>query len=145
MWFAFLLTIEAYRRFKDVVDSCYGSHLQHDYTTKIETFKTSYQKLRIPITPKIHAVIFHITEFCSSKGKGLGPWSEQTSESVHRDFLRVWNNYKIRSTQNNNYGKQLLSAVCKYNSTHLWIYEFRCDLNHYWVLGELSWWICYCH
>ena len=38
------------------------------------------------VTPKIHTVIFHIIEFCKVTGRGLGPWSEQTGESVTHDF-----------------------------------------------------------
>ena len=38
------------------------------------------------VTPKIHTVIFHIIEFCKVTGRGLGPWSEQTGESVTQDF-----------------------------------------------------------
>ena len=38
------------------------------------------------VTPKIHTVIFHIIEFCKIMGLGLGPWSEQTGESVTHDF-----------------------------------------------------------
>ena len=45
-----------------------------------ETFKLS--KLEISVTPKVHAVFFHVQEFCELTKMGLGPWSEQTSESV---------------------------------------------------------------
>ena len=37
--------------------------------------------------------MFHISEFCLMMGWGLGPWSEQTGESVH-DFKETWQRYK---------------------------------------------------
>ena len=42
-------------------------------------------KIGIPVTP-VHAVMFHVAKFCLMMGQGLGPWSEQTRESVHHDF-----------------------------------------------------------
>ena len=37
-------------------------------------------KLKINVTPTINAVMYHVGEFCSLKGQGLGTWSEQTGE-----------------------------------------------------------------
>ena len=50
---------------------------------------------------------------------GLAPWSEQTAESIHSDFKKVWSNFIVRDTGNPEYGKRLLEAIITYNSQHL--------------------------
>ena len=86
---------------------CYGTDLAPDYKQKINHFKSTYRKLGISTTPKVHAVFYHIIEFCQLMKKGLSPWSEQTLESVHQDFNKVWENYKVRNTEHPEYSERL--------------------------------------
>ena len=111
--------VNAFRLFNDVVDACYGDELQENYTTKIKEFSLAYKKLGINITPKIHAVMFHVEEFCSLTGRGLAPWSEQTSESIHHDFKGTWEDFNVKSVENPVYGDHLLRAVQTYNGQHV--------------------------
>jgi hypothetical protein len=60
-----------------------------------------------------------VAEFCEMKKFGLGPWSEQASESVHHDFQLVWENYKVKNIHHIDYGSKLYQALCVYNSRHL--------------------------
>ena len=110
---------EAFSAFNDVVSSCYGFDLATDYEEKIEIFRQSYMQLGVSITPKVHAVFYHIADFCNLTGFGLGPWSEQCGESIHHDFNEVWGHFKVNDTDHPKYGKALLDAVCYYNSLHL--------------------------
>ena len=48
-------------------------------TAYIHYFKLKYKQLKISVTPKVHAVLHHVSEFCKVTGKGLSPWSEQTA------------------------------------------------------------------
>ena len=109
----------AYKSFNEVVSSCYGSKLKSDYKDKIKTFKDDYMRLKISVTPKVHAVFFHAQEFCELTGKGLGPWSEQTSESSHQEFNKCWQNYIVKDQQNPLYEKRLLEAVQMFNNLNL--------------------------
>lgn len=52
----------------------------------INEFYTNYMDLKINYTPKVHAVFFHVIDFCSKTQKGLSFFSEQAIESVHSDF-----------------------------------------------------------
>ena len=63
--------------------------------------------------------MFHIAEFCTITGRGLGPWSEQSGESVQHDFKGTWNSSIVNDTNRDIYGENLLKAVCAYNSQHL--------------------------
>ena len=100
-------------------DYGYSKVLSSDYQQNINAFKKVYKELKISVTPKVHAVFFHVSEFCNLKKMGLGPWSEQASESVHHDFKKTWEHFKVRDTNHPEYGKRLLDAIVMYNSQHL--------------------------
>ena len=51
-------------------------------------FKESYLDLQILVTPKVHAVLFHMPEFCRRRGTGLGIFYEQASESAYNQFKK---------------------------------------------------------
>ena len=110
---------DAFTAFNDVVSSCYGDELQGDYVSMISSFATAYNRLGINITPKVHAVVFHVAEFCSFTGRGLAPWSEQTGEALHHDFAKTWENFFVRDMENPVYADHLLRAVCSYNGQHV--------------------------
>ena len=82
------------------------------YKEDIEMFRQDYLDLNINITPKVHAVIFHIVEFCERVDTGLGRFSEQASESVHHNFRTTWQRFK-------DYGQCLLRAVNSFNTDHI--------------------------
>jgi len=85
----------------------------------VEQFKIAFSDLGINITPKIHAVIHHIPEFCEMKQRGLGPWSEQSSEAAHHDFTQTWNRYKVKSYEHPEFPSRILRAISTYNGSHL--------------------------
>ena len=75
--------------------------------------------LNISVTPKVHAVMYHVEEFCSLTEKGLGAWSEQTSESLHHEFKKCWGKFFVKDTDNPAYPERLLSAVRVFNSLNI--------------------------
>ena len=87
--------------------------------TKIKKFPRAYLDLGINLTPKVHTVMHHAQDFCTLTGRGLGPWSEQASKSIHHDFKQTWQHFKINDTNNELYGEHHLKAVSMYNSHHL--------------------------
>lgn len=111
--------VRAFRSFRNVVCGCYGELLNPRFKELIASFRQDYLDLGINVTPKVHMVFFHVQDFCAMKRKGLGPWSEQTSEAIHLDFRQMWNRFKLSATSHPNYGNQLLRAVSMYNSQHL--------------------------
>ena len=111
--------VVAFKSFNEVVASCYGKELRPDFLDKIRIFTRDYMRLGISVTPKVHAVMYHVGEFCALTGMGLAPWSEQTGESVHHDFNETWKKFKVNNVQRPIYAAQLLKAVCMYNSQHI--------------------------
>lgn len=50
--------------------------------------------------------------------KALGFYSEQSMESVHFEFNKVWSKYQLKR-EHPNYPKKLLDAVNEFNSLHI--------------------------
>ena len=69
--------VTAFSSVNDVVLSCYGYDLQPDYKSKIAKFKKDYLQLKISVARKVHAVYYHIEEFCAMTEIELGPFSER--------------------------------------------------------------------
>lgn len=103
--------------FNEVVHSCFKKELKLDYKEKIAVFRKSYLDLKVNVTPKVHAVFFHIEDFCEITKTGLGEYSEQAMESVHYDFTVIWNKYAVPA-DHPEYSRQLRRAVCEYNGLH---------------------------
>ena len=93
--------------------------LEADYKDKILSFEKSFLKLNVNVTPKIHAILFHIAEFIDYSGCGLGLFSEQSFEGVHYDFRKHWEVMKINDLNHPNFGKKLKTSIKIYNSRHL--------------------------
>ena len=110
--------VEILRKFRLVVSSCFGNTLDESYSTKIDDFKNAYLSLNISVTPKAHAVFYHITHFIRRKKTSLGLYSEQATEALHSNFHPHWARYK-HNPLHPNYSKQLLNCVVDYNSKHL--------------------------
>ena len=110
--------VEVFRAFKCVVDTCYGTVLSPNFQVHIQEFRQSFEALEIPVTPKIHAVFFHIPQFCLKHACGLGRHSEQASESVHAHFKSLWAKYKVCKSHPE-YAARLLRAVKEFNCSRL--------------------------
>ena len=102
----------------EVVATCYGPELHPDFEKKPEKFTEAYLSLKINVTPKIHAVMHHVTEFCHLTGVGLEPCSEECREVIQHDFRQTCKGFNINDTQSKNYGKHFVQAVSTYNSQH---------------------------
>lgn len=110
--------VKAFESLKKVVDSCFSSKLKDTFEKDIEEFKKYYGDLDVKVTPKVHAIFYHVTQFCKKSNRGLAFFSEQAVESLHHDFGTVWNRYKVLKS-NPEFSKQLLKSVLKYNCLHI--------------------------
>lgn len=101
-----------------VVGSCFGTKLENGYETFIGEFCNEWLIAQLPATPKFHIIQQHVVEFCQEKRVGLGMFSEQTTEAVHKDFSLKWEHYKVPKTSEE-FPKKLLNCVVAYNSLHI--------------------------
>lgn len=113
--------LEAFYAFNAVRKACFGVDLAPDYHRHIQNFAQAFQKLERNVTPKAHGILVHVAQFLErqNRNKGLGFWSEQASESVHKDFDSLWvgSSYK-RGIGHPQYSSQLMKCVVTYNSRH---------------------------
>ena len=79
--------VDTFNSFNGVVTACYSRDLDENHLNITDDFKQKYLSLKINVTTKVYAVMYHVSEFCELKGMGLAPLSEQTSESLHHDFI----------------------------------------------------------
>lgn len=109
---------DALDQFRNVIDSCFGINLLEDFQRNITEFCKAWKAARLPNTPKFHIMDQHVAEFCESKQVGLSIFSEQTTEAIHKDFSKKWENFKVPKT-NPDFSKKLLSCIVSYNSLHV--------------------------
>ena len=104
-------------------DRCFLTHQEAIASKKVIDFEAAPpapvpNKLGVSVIPKAHMVFVHISDFYKNgKTVGLGVYSEQAFEALHRDFLKVWKRNEV-SILNPRYGSNLLKAVQFYNSCH---------------------------
>lgn len=104
---------------KDVIHDCFGNLLRSTFEKSIENFKKNYLSCEIPVTPKVHAIFFHVLDFCKENNCSLGFYSEQAVESIHYDFNKIWSNYFVKNRENPRYDNSLLRAVQQFNARHI--------------------------
>ena len=108
--------IDAFSSFQKVVDARFGNELLEYFEAR--RFEETYLKLDIPVTPKVHIVIFHVPELCNEFRRGLGIYSKQATESVHYDFDSFGEKYKV-NRNHPEFGSHLLKAVSAYNAHNI--------------------------
>ena len=117
--------IHTFRAFDRVVSTRFGNTLKEGYQETIEQFKAAYLSLGISVTPKVHIVFQHVSEFLdivNSGGEkssfGLGYFSEQAFEAMHSDIKGLWERVKV-SSGHPEFGERLKSFIVAYNARHL--------------------------
>jgi len=120
-----LLILIVLQRFVAVRTACFFSTLQPNFEDCISDFKKAVLQLDVRRFPnKVHAICAHVAEWCELSGCGLGKFSEESFESAHYDFNRIWrDSYQIRDMKNPRYKSQHLQAVLRFNSGHIPIPE----------------------
>lgn len=88
--------INALKAMDKVVNSSFAARRVSPHLDKhIAELEKTYAALEINETLKVHVTIKHLKQSLSFLGNyGLGIWSEQAGESIHRCFLQFWKNYK---------------------------------------------------
>ena len=68
---------------------------------------------------QVHLVVHHLSEYIEQDGIACGLLSEQTGESLHSDFKKLWLHYQVKDVDSPMYGRNLLKAIIAYNSSHV--------------------------
>lgn len=120
-----LLLVPLVSAFKamDKVVSLYFSIRRVDNEVKkhISALRKCFDATNVTETLKIHVLLEHLEECLHflDGHDGLGIWSEQSGESIHRIFLNFWGKRKINMMNNEHYSTNLKKAVVEFSSLHL--------------------------
>jgi len=111
---------EYFQSLNQVRLACFGKELDPNFKEIVEKFRQNLSDLEIygvNFTPKLHELCFHVPEWCEEANSGLGPFSEQAGESIHKVFYSFWQNYK--NLPNKTQTERLLTAIVNFNGQNL--------------------------
>lgn len=115
--------VSVFKSMNKVVESCFSTKKYgsvSDLAKNIDELKKTFKAIDVSETLKIHVALHHLQHCLHFLGNdGLGLWSEQAGESIHREFLKYWGRYKINNIEDKNYKAQLKKAVIEFSSTHI--------------------------
>ena len=79
-----------------------------------------HRTLGISVTPKVHLLETHASEFLEMMGgeHGLGYYSELAMESMHKELKKEWQGEKL-AEDHPNYGEKLCRTIVRVNGKHL--------------------------
>lgn len=118
--------IAAFKAMDKVVNSCFtAGKVDTSWSSYMEELRKSLDAVKhigdVSETLKLHVLTDHVGECLKfiKNNYGLGYWSEQCGESIHRAFLKIWNKYKINDITHKSYPNHLLAAVIEFSSLNI--------------------------
>lgn len=124
--FKILPIIAAYKAMDKVVNCCFGARkVGPSLGLYMKELRKALDAVKyiddVSETLKIHVLTNHIEECLEfiENNDGLGTWSEQSGESIHREFLNTWKRYHINDIFHESYPKNLLAAVIEFSSLNI--------------------------
>ena len=114
--------IEAIKKFNSVRVNVFGNILHENWNDIIDKFVLAYGRIPGISNPlKMHILSAHCKTFITlyGKGKGLGFYSEQTGEAIHKKFDTTFGKYRMKNIKADDYGNYLLRAVIDFSSMHI--------------------------
>ena len=100
----------------------FGMHLQRGWKDSIESFISTYKKIpEVTVPLKIHIISAHLEDFLNkfSDGRGLGYFSEQTGEAIHQRFKPIFEKYKIKRIDSEEFADHLYKSVVEFSSINV--------------------------
>ena len=114
--------VTAFKAMDKVVHTCFATkRIDSDFYRNINDLKKAVLGTEVSITLKIHVLLEHTIQCLHllDNADGLGLWSEQAGESIHREFLTFWNKRKINMIDNPLYVIKLKETVIEFSSKHI--------------------------
>lgn len=122
-FFKMLPFIAAFKAMNKVVDCCFIAGKVGDLLDKyMYELRKALDAVKyiddVSESLKLHVWREHIEKGLTfiENNEGYGKWSDQGGESIHREFLVIWNRYKINDIDSESYLPQLLKAVVEFSS-----------------------------
>lgn len=103
--------------FNNLVDGCFGQELTEGWEACHEHFFWLLQQYDIKLTIKLHTLKYHVPKFIHQHERALGIYSEQASESIHKEWAKFVERYGSGSKTTFQYRQ--LRALVKFNYLNL--------------------------
>ena len=102
--------------FSQVVNSCFSYTVLASYRKDLEKLEAAYSIITASfgatVSNKLHILFTHVAEYVEmSGGKGLGESSEQSLETFHYAFSKVWQMFCVKDTEHESYLDRYLKVV----------------------------------
>lgn len=112
--------IAVFKTMNKIVECCFSTSIvNNDLPKYIAELRVFYKALDMAQTLKIHIVLEHLVSGLKFlEGCGFGPWSEQAGETVHSEFEKYWEKYRINCPENSNYAEHIKLATVEFSSRH---------------------------
>lgn len=115
--------VSVFKSMNNLVQCCFSGKLsvKHDIDRCLKELQKALLGIPTSITLKLHVLLRHIKQGLEylGDGNGLGLWSEQAGESVHREFKKYWEKYKVKALDHPNFAERLKKAVIEFSSDHI--------------------------
>lgn len=116
-----LLLYDVLSAFGDVATGCFSKILRAGWQEAIAKLRVAL--IALPgsrVTVKFHVVTAHVERWCLKHGVGLGAVSEQSFESLHQDYYRLWTtSYPVNDVTSNAFRKNIKACTVALNSRHV--------------------------
>lgn len=104
-----------------VVNCCFSTkQVGVDLEKYIRELNRNFEATNLSKTLKLHVTLDHLQDCLKYlNNNGLGTWSEQAGESIHREFLMHWKRRKVNSINDSNYIVKLKQSVVAFSSMNI--------------------------
>lgn len=111
-----------FKQFRIVVHGCFGvRELKPDYENDIQIFMATYQGLGLKVTPKIHILARHTSQFLKMFNEKwpLGHFSEQAMESCHQELKKELKAEAMVHVDHDMYAEKLKRIMVRVTGKHM--------------------------
>ena len=111
--------IISFKAMNKIVNTCFSAKQADlsDFDKNLSEFREAFKSTGISQTVKIHIILAHLKQAITFlNNDGLGLWSEQAGESVHREFIKFWDRFKINLIEEPTFVNRLKKAVVIFSS-----------------------------
>lgn len=114
--------IATFKAMNKIVETCFSTKKADtsELDKNLRELRTAFDSTGVSKTLKIHVLLDHLKDgLLYLSNDGLGVWSEQAGESVHREFSMYWERFKINAINDPSFVERLFKAVVTFSSQHL--------------------------
>ena len=108
--------VDCFVALQAVKEAIFSLTCDADYAQELQVLLDCWRTLGLSFTPKAHILFKHVPEFLESfsGNHGLGYFSEQTFEAIHRNFWDFWTSGYQRNIGHRQYKEKLRECVRTY-------------------------------